>query len=161
MVHIAPQHSKCMECMQPLLELKTQHRVRPGPKVKKIYVRNKQLECLSLDDMIEAIWCLWWVQSSPPHLTVKGHRWRWGAQYLTGENLELVWAKFSNLRWFILLHCAVSAWSACSACSECTPCSHFLIWKLGQSSSRCQCYKTFLSVNLWIFVCGQGQEPTL
>ncbi len=32
-----------------------------------------------------------------------------GAEYLTGENLKVVWAKFSTLFYIILLYCAVSA----------------------------------------------------
>ena len=32
------------------------------------------------------------------------------ARYLTGENLKVVWAKFSTLSQVILLYCALSAW---------------------------------------------------
>ncbi len=33
-----------------------------------------------------------------------------GARYLTGDNLKVVWAKFSTLSKVILLYCALSAW---------------------------------------------------
>ncbi len=33
-----------------------------------------------------------------------------GARYLMGENLKVVWAKFSTISQVVLLYCAVSAW---------------------------------------------------
>jgi hypothetical protein len=35
-----------------------------------------------------------------------------GAQYLTGENLEVVWTKFSTLSWTVLIQSNVTAWHA-------------------------------------------------
>jgi hypothetical protein len=34
----------------------------------------------------------------------------WGAWYLTGENLEVVWAKFSTLSWAVLFESNITAW---------------------------------------------------